>query len=571
MDDKVTPHEVLELVRGLPAAHPARRHALALVRSLGERVLEPFPELWLTAAWHFAAWAIASDPSGLHIQRSGHSGGMAADLVVHSEEWDRCAVWTWNTGTAVLSSEQDDSDREGDYAVDFVVNPWPVQKRLMRLLRGSESPNLGHPRVQAALVLRAATDPALGWDADVPSGEYTADATGAWELGPPGADPVLAVDVARGLVRNLTTNEEISPARLSGSLQDPLNHLSEIHDRLRALLGHRPRRTTRTPVRSSRPDSGPHRILHADWGVSAKKRAVAVAIRDDAGWILKEVVQWNEDHRAAVVDGGSESLLAGFDFPIGVPRAYAQVAGIPSFPGLLRELGAGKARWNDFTSIAQERDEIAVTRPFYPRSAPKGSGKSRADLEAALGLEYRYLLRECERATPSRPEASSLFWLVGAKQVGRGALSGWTEAVAPALLRGARLWPFDGVLSELVSRPGVTIAETYPAEFYGHLGFPSTPRWSKTKRADRARMMTYAIEWARENDVRIESELTTTMLEGFDMSREGDGEDPFDAVVGALGMIQCVQSCTDTAPRKQPGLDVEGWILGQEPGTSDTD
>lgn len=75
------------------------------------------------------------------------------------------------------------------------------------------------------------------------------------------------------------------------------------------------------------------------------------------------------------------------------------------------------------------------------------------------------LKRRCER------KAEALFWLVGAKQVGRAAISGWRDLLAPALANETELsiWPFDGPLFDLLARPGIVVAETYPAAMYQHL------------------------------------------------------------------------------------------------------
>jgi hypothetical protein len=62
---------------------------------------------------------------------------------------------------------------------------------------------------------------------------------------------------------------------------------------------------------------------------------------------------------------------------------------------------------------------------------------------------------------------------VGGQQVGKAAISGWRDVLGPAV-RSAEMdvaiWPFAGPLFDLF-RPGrAVIAESYPAEFYTHLG-----------------------------------------------------------------------------------------------------
>ena len=304
----------------------------------------------------------------------------------------------------------------------------------------------------------------------------------------------------------------------------------------------------------------PTRVLHADWGITGAKRQVAAASRTSGGWLLEDVGPWSVAHRSEVMSS-DEPLLVGFDFPIGLPRAFAHASSISDFPGFLLQIEKDPD-WSSFYEICNEPEEISLRRPFYPRSAPRGSHRRRVDLEAGLGLSYSELLRECEKRTPLRGEASALFWLIGAKQVGRGAISGWREVIAPAIEAGAQLWPFHGVLSDLVGRGGVTIAETYPAEFYGHLGLPRSG-WSKAKRDGRAKMGAILSEWAGQNGVAIAPGVSRRVGDGF--GAHPSGEDAFDAVVGALGMIRVVDRAVDAEPLTEDARRMEGWILGQEP------
>jgi hypothetical protein len=46
------------------------------------------------------------------------------------------------------------------------------------------------------------------------------------------------------------------------------------------------------------------------------------------------------------------------------------------------------------------------------------------------------LRRQCERATPTRRAACPLFWTLGSNQVGKAAISGWQEVIAPAQRHG---------------------------------------------------------------------------------------------------------------------------------------
>ena len=130
--------------------------------------------------------------------------------------------------------------------------------------------------------------------------------------------------------------------------------------------------------------------------------------------------------------GPGGTALLGVDFPIGLPSAYAAKAGIDNFRIALTQFGRG--RWRDFYNPAATVSEIALTRPFYPtRNGPKGS-IHRADLPLALGFDsYDALHRRCDRAHPDRKAAAVLFWTLGGNQVGKAAISGWRDVIAPAL------------------------------------------------------------------------------------------------------------------------------------------
>jgi hypothetical protein len=77
----------------------------------------------------------------------------------------------------------------------------------------------------------------------------------------------------------------------------------------------------------------------------------------------------------------------------------------------------------------------------------------------------------CEHSTPARGQACEPVWTLSANQVGRAAIAGWRDLLAPALLAGqVVIWPFDGDLGVLLESSRLTVAETYPAEIYDHLG-----------------------------------------------------------------------------------------------------
>jgi hypothetical protein len=242
----------------------------------------------------------------------------------------------------------------------------------------------------------------------------------------------------------------------------------------------------------------PSIVAHADWGNQSKKRRLARAVLHGDSYYAEapsaapELPRLLTFLRSATRNGG---MLVGFDFPIGVPIAWARRASIGSFRGLLGELRTG---WTDFREPAAVPSEISLRRPFYPR---RPGGTSRAQLCRALEIAWPDLLRACERAGPTRREACPLFWILGANQVGRGALLGWYEVLLPALEDpSVALWPFDGPLDALLARTCTVIAETYPAEAYGHLGLGTVV---KSDARDRARAGRAMLAWAHSASVNL--------------------------------------------------------------------
>jgi hypothetical protein len=165
--------------------------------------------------------------------------------------------------------------------------------------------------------------------------------------------------------------------------------------------------------------------------------------------------------------GSPQTTLAGFDFPIGVPAAYARKANISRFTEVLEVAGTGES--SDFYRVCDKDVEISLHRPFYPRVS--SSTARQAHLVCALGVDSIDMLRRtCERQTETRKAACSLFWTLGGNQVGKAAISGWRTILQPAMREGAMLWPFDGSLAELSQSNRLVLCETYPAEAYGHIG-----------------------------------------------------------------------------------------------------
>lgn len=311
-------------------------------------------------------------------------------------------------------------------------------------------------------------------------------------------------------------------------------------------------------------------VAHADWGTDRRKRQAAMARLAPGG-----TGQWPRylvTSLAPAPDGqGPEGdlfhqlrttalpgqAMAGFDFPIGLPRAYAKAAGISSFPEFLDAIGSPP--WEEFGGVTRHPGEITLHRPFYPY-APGGT--RREHLHLALGLTAPELRRRCEGT-----DAETLFWTLGGKQVGKGALAGWQLLTAARHREpGIALWPFAGRLPRLLGGDGrIVVVETYPREYYQHIRPPGTraTRWSKRRRADRLTWVPGLLRWAESLGVTWHPGILRRVEEGF--SAGPNGEDEFDSVIGLLAMIGVVTGAVPAGePLDDPAIaTTEGWILGR--------
>ncbi len=301
-------------------------------------------------------------------------------------------------------------------------------------------------------------------------------------------------------------------------------------------------------VADTRGVTEPDVIFHADWSTNARKRWAARAVLRDGSYVAggtKPVADARSLMRSLE---GSRTFL-GFDFPIGVPRSWAQRAGVDSFREFLSLVGQGE--WRDFFRVAEHPEEISLRRPFYPA---RPGGRRQAHLVDALAMSAMGdLLRRCERPQPGRRAACTLFWTLGGNQVGRAALAGWRDVLIPSPDRLA-LWPFDGELTGLLRSEHPVVAETYPGEVYRHLGV-SGPKSVRSARAENGNALRAA---ASRLGVNLEPELQSEIDSGF------ASDDHFDAFVGLLGMIEVIRGRPSGEPRDDPPVvTVEGWILGQ--------
>ena len=248
-------------------------------------------------------------------------------------------------------------------------------------------------------------------------------------------------------------------------------------------------------------------------------------------------------------------VLLGFDFPIGLPAIVAaRQPGFADFPDWLA--GLDEQAWDRFRAPADRLDEITASRPFFPRRA---GGASHAALCRAHGVgAYRDLLRRCDRRTPTRGDACCMFWTLGPQQCGRAALTGWHEIIRPGLRRGdLAAWPFHGDLEDLV-RPGrLVVAETYPAEVYRQLGLGRS--FGKRTQAGRQRQASALRRAAGRHH--CPPSLEDLIATGF--GSMAAAENPFDAMVGLLGMLEVVDGRRAAGAPGDPAVRrSEGWMLG---------
>jgi hypothetical protein len=299
---------------------------------------------------------------------------------------------------------------------------------------------------------------------------------------------------------------------------------------------------------------------HADWSVDPRKRWLAVARRDGAGWKLAaprpvgDVTRFLGRLRGEA-DGGAVAL--GLDLPLGVPRAYAALRQEEDFMHFLRASGG----WPDFFRVCATLDEVGPQRPFYP--ARGIGGMTRAAHAAALGVGGASgLSRLCDRATVERPAGAPVFWTLGANQSGKAAIAAWRDMLLPALLGGedVRVWPFAGPFRSLLAPGAVAVAETYPAEALRHLGIRLAG--SKRRQADRKAVAPGMRAAFARLGALPDTALIDAVADGF--GADAAGEDRFDCVLGVLCVLNVLAG---NRPDDAPG-DVwirrwEGWVLGQ--------
>jgi len=282
----------------------------------------------------------------------------------------------------------------------------------------------------------------------------------------------------------------------------------------------------------------PAEVWAIDWGADAKKRQRCRAVLRGGRYSVEAPSPVSVEELRALPDG----VLVGFDCPLGVTDVYAAAAGLTGFRAALREFGRG--RFERFFEVCGSADEVDVTRPFFPR----GSKATRDLHDKALGRSVARGLRRCDVATGG----ADLFWTLGPKQVGRSAITVWRDILGPQL-DAIALWPFDGPLSSLLSRKRAVVAELYPGHFQRFwLGMP---HHSKRKQDDRKAMGAALLAKVTGVDL---AAVRGALLDGF--GAQPDGEDPFDATLGCLGLLDAL---AHGIPEPDDAFRLnEGWILG---------
>jgi hypothetical protein len=305
-------------------------------------------------------------------------------------------------------------------------------------------------------------------------------------------------------------------------------------------------------------------IAHADWSANPEKRHVAVAEMTPEGHYrvmsldpaqAPDVMRGDLRIGLNVAELGAGQLWAGFDFPIGFPRGYAEQAGITCFPDFLPLIG--HEPWDRFADVVASADEICLHRPFYPVQ-PGGDARP-CDLYDGLGLTHQQVRRRCDGN-----DSETMFWTRGNKHVGAATLAGWTYLSAVPAGR-ISFWPFHGPLTTLLNGDDDTVvaSETYPREFYQYFRTSFNGKGSKRKREDRLNWMADLLRWADALGVTWQEEISQRVADGFSAGTEG--EDEFDATVGLLGMISVITGAMESGePTDDSAVtSVEGWILGR--------
>lgn len=303
-------------------------------------------------------------------------------------------------------------------------------------------------------------------------------------------------------------------------------------------------------------------IAFCRWSQHPARRWIAMGFREKRRWTVSRPELVRDPgrlmRRLKHLGGAKQSAcLLGLDFSIGVPHHYGERTGLRDFPSALEAFGSEV--WSQWYEICSDRRQISLHRPFYPA----GPGlHSRRDLLDGLGLvSPQQLLRSCEGKASSPPAGGGLFWMRGPCHVGHRVISGWRDLLSPSLGKFA-LWPFDGMLAELLAAHDLVVAEICPSACYPQLGLPEASDWSRRERPGRRAVAGPLLVWFRRHSVALADGLPEAILNGFSSVPTAEAE--FDALLGLVGMIEVIDSSADDSRPADPLIQRwEGWRLGQ--------
>ena len=297
-------------------------------------------------------------------------------------------------------------------------------------------------------------------------------------------------------------------------------------------------------------------LCHSDWGKDPKKRWMCRAKLSGKTWVVSAPEMVGETKTFFSRISGSTQTLFGFDFPIGFPKAYTQSIGCETYRDVLVKLKSPS--WKDWFKVCEDRSDISKRRPFYPY---KTDGTKQFHLTQAHGVpDMTALNRRCEIIS----KAGSMFWTLGGKQVGKGMITGLEELILPNL-DDIAIWPFDGRLSDLAKLNKPVICETYPGAAYEMVGI-DRQRLSKTNQESRKGTISATTKWRKNRPVKFDKALLNLIEDGFGYKKEG--EDPFDALIGLMKMIDVMLGhMPEIGNVLKDDIEPEGWILGLSANT----
>lgn len=226
------------------------------------------------------------------------------------------------------------------------------------------------------------------------------------------------------------------------------------------------------------------RHVVVDW--SAANASTGARPRKDAIWIG---VGGEQDHYFPTRDdatrwlerllGEGDRVLVGFDFPLGYPRGFADVAFPGSDPAWRRTLDGLQVQdrvdnRNDRFAVAAEINRRASSGathgPFWGRPGGlsletlkpgKVAGGPRFPFVTAAGIVLEEF-RACDRVVRARRRGiASAFQLHGAGSVGGQALVGIPRVRALRDILGGAIWPFEGGFA--IPRARIVYAEVWPS------------------------------------------------------------------------------------------------------------